>query len=172
MFMTLGLENLFAFGKCFRFSLHNTRDITRGVRGHNSPGAESLWEAKKFQQCHEHFFSKQYICFRKTSRSNMGRQTCFLLQALSNLDMHLHNAHHDCLAKMAKFVYKNTRQSVANYQSQKFKTKCCWLLRAFDHRKYLEGRKRGILFQKQAQLFLPSKKCLGYAKRYQKTRRQ
>jgi len=123
--MTLGLENLFAFGKCFRFSLHNTRDITRGVRGHNSPGAESLWEAKKFQQCHEHFFSKQYICFRKTSRSNMGRQTCFLLQALSNLDMHLHNAHHDCLAKMAKFVYKNTRQSVANYQSQKFKTKCC-----------------------------------------------
>jgi len=27
-------------------------------------------------------------------------------------------AHHDCLAKMAKFVYKNTSLSVANYQSQ------------------------------------------------------
>jgi len=26
--------------------------------------------------------------------------------------------HHDCLTKMAKFVYKNTCQSVANYQSQ------------------------------------------------------
>jgi len=26
--------------------------------------------------------------------------------------------HNDCLTKMAKFVYKNTRQSVANYQSQ------------------------------------------------------
>jgi len=27
-------------------------------------------------------------------------------------------AHHDGLAKMAKFVYKNTCPSVANYQSQ------------------------------------------------------
>ena len=32
----------------------------------------------------------------------------------------LHDAHHDCLTKMAKFVYINTRPSAANYQSQKF----------------------------------------------------
>jgi len=53
------------FRKIFRFSWRNTRDVTRGARGHDSSGAESLREAKKFQQYHEHFFSKQYICFRK-----------------------------------------------------------------------------------------------------------
>jgi len=37
--MTLGLENLFIFGKFSDFFLINTRDVTRG---HNSPGAESL----------------------------------------------------------------------------------------------------------------------------------
>jgi len=91
-----------------------------GGKGARFLGAESLREAKKFQQCHEHFFSKQYICFRKTSGSNMGWQTCFVLQAPSNLVMSIHDAHHDCLAKMAKFVYINTRPLVANYQSQNF----------------------------------------------------
>jgi len=30
-------------------------------------------------------------------------------------------------------------------------------LKSFDHRKYLEGRKKGIIFRKQAQLSLPQK---------------
>jgi len=36
---------------------------------------------------------------------------------------------------MAKFIYKITCPSVANYQSQKIETKCCWLSKSFDHRK-------------------------------------
>ena len=54
------------------------------------------------------------------SGSNVGWRTCFMLQAPTNLVTPLHDAHHDCLAKMAKFVYINTCPSVANYQSQNF----------------------------------------------------
>jgi len=37
----------------------------------------------------------------------------------------------DFLPKMAKFVYKNTRQSVVKYQSQTIRTKCYWFTRPF-----------------------------------------
>jgi len=33
--------------------------------------------------------------------------------------------------------------------------------KSYEHRKQLEGRKKGILFRKQAQLSLPPKKRLG-----------
>ena len=47
--------------------------------------------AEKSQQCHEQVLSLiQYICFRKSSGSNMGRQTCFLPRAPSNLVTRLH----------------------------------------------------------------------------------
>jgi len=120
--MTFGLENLFAFGNFFPISLHNTRDERRndGGKGHNSSVAESLWGAKTFQQCHEHFFQNSTFASERPQVRTWGRETCFLLQVPSNLVMPLHNAHHDCLVKMAEFVYKNTRQSVANYQSQNF----------------------------------------------------
>jgi len=55
-----------------------------GQRGLNSLGAESLWGAKKSQQCRKYFL-QQHICFRKNSGSNMGRQTCFLPWTPSNL---------------------------------------------------------------------------------------
>jgi len=59
------------------------------------------------------------------------------------------SAYDDCPAKMAKFLYKNTCPSVANYQSQIFKTN------AVDYRSHLtiENQlkvKKVILFRKQA----------------------
>jgi len=38
-------------------------------------------------------FSIQYICFQKTSVSNMGRQTCFFPWATSNLGTPLSAVH-------------------------------------------------------------------------------
>ena len=45
----------------------------------------------------------------------MGVQNSFL--APDTIQPRYTPAHHDCLAKMAKFVCKNTCPSVANYQS-------------------------------------------------------
>ena len=53
--MTIGLED-FLFPENFPIFLHNTRNITKGERGNNSAGAESLWGAKKTQQRHKRFF--------------------------------------------------------------------------------------------------------------------
>ena len=49
----------------------------------------------------------------------MGAANLFLAPgAVYNLVTPLHRTHHDCLAKMAKFVYKNTWPSAANCHSQ------------------------------------------------------
>ena len=48
----------------------------------------------------------------------MGWQTCFMLQAPSNFVTPLYDAHHDCLAKLAKIDYTNNFPSMANYQPQ------------------------------------------------------
>jgi len=79
-----------SFRKIFRFSLHNTRDVTRGQEGTIPRAPNHCGGPKKFQQCHGHFFSKQHICYRKTSGSNMEWQTFFLLRAPSNLVTPLH----------------------------------------------------------------------------------
>ena len=69
-----------------------------GKGGHISPGAESLrrrlittrapndcGERRKVPTMSQVLSSIQYICFLKTSNSNMGRQTCLLPRAPSNL---------------------------------------------------------------------------------------
>jgi len=48
--MTFGLQNLLIFGKLSDFYCNNTRDVTRGARGYNTPGAESLRGTKKSHQ--------------------------------------------------------------------------------------------------------------------------
>ena len=50
------------------------RDVTRGARGR--------WKVPTMSQV---LSSIHYICFRKTSASNMGQQTCFLPQVPFNL---------------------------------------------------------------------------------------
>jgi len=50
-----------SFCKSFRYLLHNTRDVTRGARGHNSLSAKSLRGAKKSQRCHKHFFQNSTV---------------------------------------------------------------------------------------------------------------
>jgi len=103
------------FRKIFRVLLHNTRDVTRGERGNNSPGAESLLVTKNSQQCHKHFFRNSTFASERAQVRIWGRQifSCPRRHLTS-----LRPAHHDCLAKMAKFVYKNTFLSVPNDQSQ------------------------------------------------------
>jgi len=78
------------------YAPHIVRGVTRGEGGHNSSGAESLWErrmtaggAEKSQQCHKYFF--QYSCFRKTSNSNMGAPNLLLAPTPSNLVTPLHS---------------------------------------------------------------------------------
>ena len=103
------------FQKIFRFLLHTTRDVTRGERGHNSPGCESLRGAKSHNNVISNF-SKQYICFRKTQvRTGSGAK---LVSCPRRRLTSLRPCTSRSLAKMAKFVYKNTCPSVANYQSQ------------------------------------------------------
>jgi len=58
--------------------------VTWEERGHNSPDTESLRRRRmtatgsEKSQCRK-YSSIQHICFRKTSGSNTGRQTCFLV---------------------------------------------------------------------------------------------
>jgi len=72
-----------------------SRGVTKGQGGaiiwspNHSGGAEILRGAEWLRGCqkiptmsHVHS-SKQYICFRKTSGSKMGRQTCILPRAPS-----------------------------------------------------------------------------------------
>ena len=123
------------FQKTFRFSFAKHQRRSDGARGHNSPGIESLLGGKKSQQGHKHFFKSTTFASERPQVRTWVQQTCFLPQAPSNLVTPLHNAHHDCIAKMTKFVYKTTCPSVENYQSQITKTKCCWISKSFDHRK-------------------------------------
>jgi len=84
------------------YTNQNSRSVTRGVtRGDKrgaiprAPchygGAKSLWGApngsgacRKVPTISQVLSSIQYICFRKTSVSNMGRQTCFLPRVPAN----------------------------------------------------------------------------------------
>jgi len=77
MFMMFGLENLFVFGKFLRFLLHKTSDVTRG-QGAQFPGRGITAGGQKVPISHKYFFSKQHICFRKTSGTNMGAANLFL----------------------------------------------------------------------------------------------
>jgi len=94
----------------------------------------------------------------------MGVPNLFLSQAPSNLVATLHNAHHDCPAKMAKFAYKNTCPSVENYQSQnilKQNAVGCRSHLAIENNLKVEKR---IFFRKlSSTTSLPEKKSLGYA---------
>ena len=143
------------YRKIFRFSLHNTRDVTKGAR---FLGAESLRGSKSSSNVMSTFFQNSTFASERPQVRTWGCQTCFMSRAPSNLVTPLHDAHHDCLAKMAKFVYINTRPSVANYQSQNFWNKMLLMSKSFNHRKYLEGRKK-VYFENKHNF--PPKKMLG-----------
>ena len=133
--MTFGLENSFAFGKFSDFYCI-TPKTQWGGKGAQFPGRRITARGLKYQQCHKHFFQNTTFASERRQVRTWGRQTCFLPQAPSNLVTPLHNAHHDYLAKMTKFVYKNTCPSMANDQSQNIWNKMllisgglggCWL---------------------------------------------
>ena len=117
--MMFRLENLFAFGKFLRFLLHNTSDVTRG-EGAQFPGAESLRGAKKSQVIST-FFKTVHLLPKDLRFEHGGVKfvSCPTrhLTSFRLCTMHITIVY---LAKMAKFVYKNTCPSVANYQSQNF----------------------------------------------------
>jgi len=88
--MTFGLENLLIFGKFSDFYCTSPGVYRWRTRGHNSPDAESLREPKKSQQCHKHFVQYSAFASERPQVRTWGCQTCFLLQALSNLITPLH----------------------------------------------------------------------------------
>jgi len=53
-------------------SPHSSYATGHNEWGHNSLGAESLWGRHKVPTMSQILSSVQYICFRKTSGSNMG----------------------------------------------------------------------------------------------------
>ena len=95
--------SLFFFIRCTFFSVTNScvagvvggvgvRGVTRGKRGAQFPGrritmaaSNHCGERRKVPSMSQVLSSMQYICFRKSSGSNMGWQTCFLPQTPSNL---------------------------------------------------------------------------------------
>jgi len=136
------------FQKIFRFLLHNTRDVTRGQGGTISRAPNHYGGGKKSQQCYNHFFQNS----RPTSASERpqvrtwGRQTCFFPQTPSNIVTLLH-------ITIVQSKWRNLFAKIPAHQWQTinhklFKTKCCWLSKSSDHRKQLEGRKKGMLFRK------------------------
>ena len=79
-----------------------SRGVTKGARGRNSTGAESLWGrwntagapnacggAKKSKQCHKHFLQYSTFSSERPQVRTWGRQTCFLSRAPSILVMPL-----------------------------------------------------------------------------------
>jgi len=74
--------------------------------------------------------------------------------------------HHDCLPKRAKFVYKNTRQSVAFYQSPIIENKMLLIISHLTIKNNLKVEKR-IIISKTSKT-PSSKKRLGYAHKRRK----
>jgi len=99
--------------------LHNTSDVTRG-EGAQFPGPESLLGAKKSQVINTFFqnstFASKDLRFEHGGVKLVSYPTRHLT-SFRLCTMHITIVY---LAKMAKFVYKNTCPSVANYQSQNF----------------------------------------------------
>jgi len=60
------------FRKIFLVWLNSTRDVTRGAREQNSPGAKSLLVTKKSQQCHKHFFKTAHLLPRDIRFEHRG----------------------------------------------------------------------------------------------------
>jgi len=59
--------------------LHNTKDVMRGGKGAQFPGGRITAGGRaKSPNNVIGTFAKQYICFRKTSGSNMGAPNSFL----------------------------------------------------------------------------------------------
>ena len=102
------------FRKIFRFLLHNTRDVTRGKR-ETIPWALNLCWGPKSYNVISTFFKTVHL-FPKDVRFEHGGPNLFL--SPGPILPRYAPAHHDCLAKMAKFVYKNTCPSVTNYLIQ------------------------------------------------------
>jgi len=103
------------FRKIFRFLLHNTTDVTRG-KGDKIPLTPNHCGGPKSHNNVIITFSKTVHLLPKDLRfEHMGAKhiSCPRRHLTS-----LPPAHHDCLAKMAKFVCKNTCPPVANHQSQ------------------------------------------------------
>ena len=103
------------FQKIFRFLLHNTRDVTTGARGHSFSGAESLRGEKSHSSVISTFFRTVHLLPKDLRFKHGGAK---LISPGAIYPRRYAPAHHDCLAKMTKFVCKNTCPSVANYQSQ------------------------------------------------------
>jgi len=102
------------FRKIFRFLLHNTTDVTRGKR-ETIPWALNLCWGPKSYNVISTFFKTVHL-FPKDVRFEHGGPNLFL--SPGPILPRYAPAHHDCLAKMAKFVYKNTCPSVTNYLIQ------------------------------------------------------
>ena len=109
--------NLFIFGHFSDFYCI-TPEVSRG--GDNSLGAESLRGGKKSQQCQKDFSSKQYICFRKTSGSNMGAPNLFLskghLTSLRPWTSRLSSQNGEICLK--KYLHISGKLSITNYLTQ------------------------------------------------------
>jgi len=120
------------------------RRITAGAKTHNNAIST---------------FSKQYICFPKTSGSNMGAPNFFLVPGA--IQPRYAPTHHDCLARMAKFVYKITCPSVANYQSQKIWNKMLSIIEIIWPLKIPWRSKKRYIISKTSTTFPPPHKTLG-----------
>jgi len=115
--MMFRLENLCVFGKFLQFLLHNTSDVTSGARS-TIPGRGITAGGQKGPS-HKHFFQNSTFASKRPQVRTWGRQIVSCptrhLTSFRPCTMHITIVH---LAKMAKFVYKNTCPSVANYHSQ------------------------------------------------------
>jgi len=65
--------------------LNNTRDATRGARGRNSPGVESLRGPKSHNNVISTCFKTVHLFPKRPQVRTWGRQTSFSSQAPSNL---------------------------------------------------------------------------------------
>ena len=109
------------FQKIFQFLLHNTRDVTKGARGHSFSGAESLRGGKKLQQCHNHFFQNSTFASERPQVQTWGHQTCIprrhLTSSLRPCASRLSNQNDEiCLQK---YLPIGGKLSITSYLKQK-----------------------------------------------------
>jgi len=121
--MTFGIEKLIVLGIFPIFITYHQRRNERG-KGAQFPGCRITAGDQNVTTMSQALSLTQYICFRKASGSNMGAPNLFLAPWRHLTSLRPCTSRWS-LAKMTKFVCKNTCPSMANYQPHTIQTKCC-----------------------------------------------
>jgi len=118
----------FHFRKIFQFLLHKTRNVTKGGKGAQFAGAQSLWGTKIHNNVTSTFFKTVHLLPKDLRFEHGGAEL------VSSPTRHLTSLN-TCTPRLSSQNGEICLQKYLPISGKLFKGKCCWLLKSFDHRK-------------------------------------